>query len=135
MLLRSKQVSEQLGVPATTLRHWANVFSQYLSPAAQAPISERGTPNQRKYDAHDIETLKRIQGFLAIGLTYDAIHEALTNNPTSAVAIPTTSQNGHSNGHVALPAPVDLSELTHLLARSVTLQEEILTELKRRPEG
>ena len=134
MLLRSKQVSEILDVPATTLRHWANTFSEYLSPAAQASVSERGTPNQRKYDEQDIELLRRIQGYLAIGLTYEAIREALNNNPTSAVAIPTTTSLNGTGHEVAIPTvQIDVSELTTLLARSVALQEEILIELRREP--
>lgn len=133
--LRSKGACQRLGIPATTLRLWSNTFEDFLSPSARASISEKGTPTQRHYTEADIDLLTQIQSMLSVGLTYDAIREVLQNNPTTEVSLPAlasvVSSNGHQNGTLALPDPESLSELTTLLARSVTLQEETAVRHER----
>ena len=128
--VRSKQVCDHLGVPATTLRLWSTTFEEFLSPGAQTSLTEKGTPAQRRYTEDDIALLAKVQELLGIGLTYDAIKESLANKATqpALVQLPAVvaSSNGHSNGAVALPGPIDLSEVTELLARSVALYEATL---------
>ena len=132
--MRAKAVSERIDVPLTTLRVWSMTFEDFLSPGARSSISERGTPTQRRYLEEDIQTLTRIKSLLVVGLTYDQVKETLAgkaDTEPSALALPASvSQNGHSNGSVAVPVPIDLSELTVLLARSVTLQEETLALMR-----
>lgn len=152
MSVRSKAVCERLGVPATTLRLWSNQFSEFLSPSAQASVTEKGTPAQRRYTDADIALLAKVQELLALGLQYDQIKETLQNKPVPmdasvALTSPHTSHNGLGSIPALIPTQIDLSELTTLLTQSVTLQEqqaeltrkqialqeEILTELKRQP--
>lgn len=153
MSVRSKAVCDLLGVPATTLRLWSNEFSDFLSPSAQASVTEKGTAAQRRYTEPDVAILSKVQELLALGMQYDQIREALANKPVPtdalvALTLSVPSHNGQNAVAVPQPDPIDLSELTSLLTRSVSLQEaqqsltlkqialqeEILTELRRKPE-
>ncbi|MDZ7641807.1 MAG: UDP-N-acetylglucosamine 4,6-dehydratase (inverting) [Desulfurivibrio sp.] len=54
MELRIKEVSEQVGVPASTIRFWEKEFGQHLRP-------RKTGGGQRRYAVKDIATIKRIK--------------------------------------------------------------------------
>ncbi len=131
MSVRSKEVCQRIGEPATTLRLWSNTFQEFLSPSAQASMSIRGTPVQRRYTDGDMELLGRVKSLLAIGMTYGQIQDALANNPTSQPALaPVRSPNGHSEANAVATVDNSRQELVALMqsiddhmARLVELEE------------
>ena len=62
------QVSETLGIPASTLRRWALRFSPYLS-------EQPG--KKRMYTITDLDIFRQIRTFSSQGLTLDQIADSL----------------------------------------------------------
>ncbi len=54
MKMRIKEVSEQVGVPVSTIRHWQKEFSGIVRPA-------RTNGGQRRYSARDIDKFREIK--------------------------------------------------------------------------
>jgi DNA-binding transcriptional MerR regulator len=80
-MITPKQVSESLTVPPSTLRRWANRFSDHLSPHE---------PNtHRTYTPTDLDTFRKIRDFLDHGLTYDQIENRLdaVEEPNESTAL------------------------------------------------
>lgn len=134
--MRPKEVAERLRVPATTLRLWSNEFKDYLSPSAQAQVSEKGTALQRRYDDRDVLVFTQVKELLGQDLTYEQVRERLAGEPPTeetalllAVSVPESPSNGS-----ALATANGYGEVVDLLRRHVALQEETLALLKRRLE-
>ena len=54
MMLKIKQVSEELGVPVSTIRFWQKEFAEFVSP-------ERTDGGQRRYSEGDLAALVQIK--------------------------------------------------------------------------
>jgi DNA-binding transcriptional MerR regulator len=62
------QVSETLGIPASTIRRWANRFAPYLS-------EQPG--KKRMYTISDLDMFRQIRTFSSQGLSLDQIADSL----------------------------------------------------------
>lgn len=67
-----KDVCETLTVPASTLRRWAGLFADYLSPM-------KG--KQRRYTFADIDIFRQVRDLSQQGFTADRIKKQLTLMP------------------------------------------------------
>lgn len=67
-----KDVCETLTVPASTLRRWAGLFQNYLSP-------QKG--KKRQYTFADIDIFRQVRDLSQQGFTADRIKEQLTLMP------------------------------------------------------
>jgi len=72
MSITPGQLSENLGVPASTLRRWSNRFAKFLTPQ---PV-ESG--RHREYSNDDLETFRQIRDFAAKGNSLKTIENLLT---------------------------------------------------------
>lgn len=66
------QACETLTVPASTLRRWAGLFTEYLSP-------QKG--KKRQYTFADIDIFRQVRDLSQQGFTADRIKEQLTLMP------------------------------------------------------
>lgn len=64
-MYRPKEITDALGIGATTLRRWSTDFADSLSPTAGQSIAESGGPAQRRYTDADVALLISIQRDLA----------------------------------------------------------------------
>jgi len=71
-LYKPKQVSELLGIPASTLRYYAKLYKDYLSEGVQA--SQR-----RRYNGHDLNTLAMVKDLSSDGILIADIKGQLDN--------------------------------------------------------
>ncbi len=77
-MLRPKDIIEELGISAPSLRLWSKRFSELLSPGAQSSQTQTGGMAQRRYNQDDLELFKRAKRFLDAGKTYEETLAALT---------------------------------------------------------
>lgn len=79
------QVSTMLSIPVSSLRRYAKIFADYLSPGAKR--------RKRQYSDDDVLVLKRIRELAGNGMTTEEIKEVLTlvpqedKPPDSALAL------------------------------------------------
>ena len=65
------QVNALTGVPKPTLRFWEKEFKDYLEPL-------RTTGNQRRYDEHSVDTIRRINHLVKVeGYTLEGAKKKL----------------------------------------------------------
>lgn len=135
-MLRPKDITQKLAISPATLRLWSNHFSVHLSPSAQATLTEKGTPAQRRYTEEDLSVFLRAQSLLSLGLTYEEAAAKLAEAPVGApLAIRTNgalapaseSTTEPHNGYLAVP---EVAEMVSLLKRQNELSEEILLSLR-----
>lgn len=74
---RPKEITDTLGISATTLRRWSTTFSDYLSPTAGQSIAESGGSAQRRYTDEDLALLASIQREFAGGRTVEEVQVKL----------------------------------------------------------
>ena len=72
LLYKPKQVSDLLGIPASTLRYYAKLYKDYLSEGVQA--SQR-----RRYNGHDLNTLAMVKDLSSDGILIADIKGQLDN--------------------------------------------------------
>lgn len=70
MAITPSEVSDNLGIPVSTLRRWAVRFEKYLSP--QAP------GRHRVYTHDDLETFRDIRDLASKGMSLQNIENSLT---------------------------------------------------------
>lgn len=74
---RIREVSEFVGVPASTLRYWEKEFPEYVTPM-------RNSGHTRYYTPEQVEKLKMIRFLLHTkGMKIDAVRKELRGNPTN----------------------------------------------------
>ena len=73
MLYKPSEVSQFLNMPGSTLRRYARLFKDYLSPTAQL--------RRRKYTPQDIEIFEKVRNLSAEGVPIDDISGHLDNMP------------------------------------------------------
>ncbi len=73
MLYKPSEVTVFLDMPASTLRRYARLFKEHLSPTAQL--------RRRKYTALDIEIFEKIKTLSAEGVPIDDISSRLDETP------------------------------------------------------
>ena len=67
-MITPSQVSETLGIPASTIRRWASKFAPYLS-------EQRG--KKRSYTISDLDIFRQIHHLSSQGLSLDQIADSL----------------------------------------------------------
>jgi DNA-binding transcriptional MerR regulator len=72
---RPSEVSNRLGVSASTLRRWSQQFSSFLSCATDYEDEE--SHRHRRYTDEDLATLITVKGLLTEGYTYDQVRRRL----------------------------------------------------------
>ena len=70
VMFTPNQICETLMVPPSTLRRWARVFVDHLSP-------QKGKNRHRSYTKEDLNTFRKIRDLLADGLTYEGVKQNL----------------------------------------------------------
>ena len=73
MLYSPGEVSDYLNIPSSTLRRYARLFKEYLSPSAQQ--------RRRKYTTTDLEIFEKIKTLSANGVLIDEIGPLLDEMP------------------------------------------------------
>lgn len=133
-MLKPKDVQERLGISASALRLWSNTFVTHLSPSAQASMTERGTPAQRRYTERDVAVFLKVQALLKAGNTYEQINQQLADEPPpeptpepEPAPIEVLPALVPTNGHV----PKLLEELATAHKETVAAKEETIDALKR----
>jgi DNA-binding transcriptional MerR regulator len=109
-MLKPKDLLDQLGVSAPTLRVWSNTFAPVLSPGAQSSKTETGGNAQRRYTEEDLALFRYAKTFLDSGKTFEETLTALQSEPPpvmppSAPASP-ERETEHSVALVTSPHPV-----------------------------
>lgn len=77
---RLQDVASRLDISASTLHRWTDEFAAFLSPMA---VSADKTQD-RQYTDEDMATLINIKGLMGEGLSYDQVHEHLTELDSSS---------------------------------------------------
>ena len=72
------RAAKQVGVPGSTLRNWARVYAEFLSPGSNP---EPGT--ERRFTDGDVETLHAVAQLRANGLEPGEIVARLRDNPAA----------------------------------------------------
>ncbi len=85
-MLKPKNVLDQLGVSAPTLRVWSNIFAPVLSPGAQPSKTETGGSAQRRYTEQDLAYFQRAKALLDSGKTFEEALETLQAEPMPALS-------------------------------------------------
>ncbi len=70
-MLRPKDIIDDIGVSAPSLRLWSKRFSELLSPGAQSSQTDTGGSAQRRYSQDDLELFRTAKRFLDAGKTYE----------------------------------------------------------------
>ena len=73
MLYSPGEVSNYLNIPSSTLRRYARLFKEYLSPSAQR--------RRRKYTTIDLEIFEKIKTLSAEGVLIDEMGPLLAEMP------------------------------------------------------
>jgi DNA-binding transcriptional MerR regulator len=76
-MLRPKDITDQLGISAPTLRVWSNTFAPVLSPGAQSAKTESGGAAQRRYTEQDLAYFRQAKALLDGGSTFEQALDAL----------------------------------------------------------
>lgn len=113
--MTDKELLPLLGVGSNTLRLWSMEFAAFLSPSAQAQVSEKGTPLQRRYADHDVLVFGKTKEFRVV------LPDPKPPPGNSAIV----SANSHH---------VDNAEHLALLRRNNELQEQIVALLSAKKE-
>ena len=96
-----------LGVSSSTLRNWASLFADALSPtAAKPPQLPNGNLGARLYHDTDIVVLSKASEMLRRGMSYEAIAAALTGKELPQ---PEPAQPADGKPPQPLPAPSPVS--------------------------
>lgn len=123
------KVSENLGVPVSTLRRWAVRFEKLISP--QAPEAGR----HRVYTAGDLETFRQIRDLAAKGHSLRSIESILTVIPPGQAAPPPEVDPGDnqaaSGDNSALMVLAVTREIGSHSARLEDLKNQIDKQNKR----
>jgi len=77
--LTPQAMSKELEVSSATLRRWSQRFSDYLS--AEATGSDEGR-SHRRYTEDDLITLRLVKELMNNGMTYEQVHQQLTDQFT-----------------------------------------------------
>jgi len=81
LFYRIGEVAELTGVAAHVLRYWESVFAE-LKP-------RKDSGGQRRYTAHDIEMVRKIQHLLHVqGFTMQGAKQALREGRTDSAVVP-----------------------------------------------
>jgi DNA-binding transcriptional MerR regulator len=105
-----QQVSDQLGLPKSTLRYWEKEFSGTIVPA-------RTAGGQRRYSEADVEIFACICRYKKSGYSLARIKEEILNNPVQ-----------HNNF-----ASLEIDQLASRIAN--TVKREICMFLGQGPDG
>lgn len=108
------RAAKQVGIPGSTLRHWARGYAEFLSPESNP---EPGA--ERRFTPGDVEVLKAIAQLRANDLQPDEIKARLRANPATALqsplgtpttgaALPTVANTPHD----AIQAFLERAQLT-----------------------
>lgn len=127
MYYSPSQVSEILGIPASTVRHYAKTFAEYLSP--------QGARKQRLYTDQDLLVFARIKDLSSANVPLDLIGPRLnvqsqdTAKPQeSALAlIPTVATELENANAIARAAQAKADELENRLEQ---LAEQLTEKLE-----
>ena len=111
------RAAKQVGIPGSTLRHWAKGYAEFLSPESNP---EPGS--ERRFTDADVEVLKAIAQLRANDLQPDEIKARLRDNPATALQTPVAGPTSHDT-----PAPL---ASTHDAIQSFLQQHEVLDEVK-----
>lgn len=143
MMLRPKDVIDQLGISAPTLRVWSNTFAEVLSPSAQAARTESGGNAQRRYTRQDLAYFHKAKGCLDSGLTFEQTLAALqaldpaelTTDMTTAYADVDNSPDETAPAILESVHPVIQAFEQTIRAKDETIQSlrEQIDELRARP--
>jgi len=77
-LYRPGEIASEIGIPASTLRTWAERFASHFDGGVRdRPLTAKGKPTMRMYSRRDVQTLRQIQAMLAGGLSYEQIEDRL----------------------------------------------------------
>lgn len=140
-MLRPKDIIDQLGISAPTLRVWSNTFAPVLSPGAQPSKTETGGAAQRRYTEEDLAYFRQAKALLDSGKTFD---EALANLRSEPLPESTEPLIAHQNP----PNDVAVVEQIHPIIRAfeealaakeqaIQAKDELIAELRlqldRRP--
>ena len=110
-MITPSQVSETLGIPASTIRRWASKFAPYLS-------EQRG--KKRSYTISDLDIFRQIHHLSSQGLSLDQIADSLKVREPEQVKA------------VELLALDDFAQaLESLFADNARLQEQVDEQQKR----
>ena len=121
---RPAELQSRLEISPSTLRHWSNTFTDFLSPSARPSTTENGGPAQRRFTDADLRVLATVKQLLAAGLTYDRIKEQL-NEPTLELEAP------REPAAIAVVNPQrELPEALTALATLSDTQQQALTVLR-----
>ena len=90
------RAAKQVGIPGSTLRHWAKGYAEFLSPESNP---EPGS--ERRFTDADVEVLKAIAQLRANDLQPDEIKARLRDNPATALQTPVEGPASHDR-----PAPL-----------------------------
>lgn len=105
---RPKDVTQRLGISQTTLRRWATLFADHLSPTAGSALTETGNPGQRRYTDHDIALMAAIKRELDGGRSVGEVLVRLQRGdirPDAAVVEHDNMPPGPETHHRALTEP------------------------------
>ena len=77
------RAAKQVGIPASTLRHWSRVYAEFLSEGANP-----GRNEERAFTVADIELLRAVVQLRANGLQPVEIVARLRQDPSAALQTP-----------------------------------------------
>lgn len=125
------RASKQINIPSSTLRHWARVYAEFLSPGANP-----GRNEERRFTIADVELLRAVAQLRANNLQPSEIIERLRQNPAAALAMPvetpTTPLAVHRGTDIpAAPLQTFLDVTTRQLDDVARRTESIDTRLQR----
>ena len=139
-MLRPKDILDELGISAPSLRLWSKHFSDLLSPGAQSSQTATGGNAQRRYNQDDLELFRKAKRFLDSGKTYEETLVALQSQepvpepPEAPPAheIPTTELAVIEPIHPVIRA---LEEALRAKDETIAVLKAQVEDLQRRPEA
>ncbi len=117
-MLKPKDIIDQLGVSAPTLRVWSNTFAPILSPSAQPAKTETGGSAQRRYAEQDLAIFHRAKALLDSGKTLEDTLAVLQSEPLPSLRGPLPEAPGSSQTQKNPPTDITVIDQMHPIIRA-----------------